>query len=686
MTKANKFAKKTNVFYHELPKTNRVILQSIPLNRKVKKYWLEKYLRIATNCGIEEAQRKFKNLRQAIMAYRADSDRISNLPHYLEQSGFKQNGQLKMLFAYADTHPHLVLNFLKLYTAPNKPVQTADEAATATYKRLKAVESNDSIPTFLSQWFGILSQTPKQKIEYYHYAKRYDVFGSRYCKHHSLQDWMSYWKKWYSIIKAGWCEDLSSHSHKLVFPEIYKDYLETDNYSSSYESDFADLCSLHMNDHGSGLSPEELDFVDSFLSEEVAEHLNDVLWGEDIDYNDIFSSTTILSGEYVGHIHHIAKKGGGTELRDIAVPNRFIQLALSPGAARLYSILKRLPMDATFNQDKFDTRVQNRVNNDHLYQGSVDLSKATDNLPRSWGFFILKQFSSIFGTLDETEARSLSLFETVASAKWEDEGYLNEWTVGQPLGSLPSFAMLGLTHVFFTESLAFSLGLGHSPFIILGDDIVIFNKKLRKAYIRVMNRYKVPLSLHKSYERNLSEFAGKMYIKNCVPFYCSDHSTMTWESLFDWQRATGIKIPYEHLPKNIKRRLERCVNSCGRSEITSENLSQMASLAYSHAQACLVYGRGSLQFDIKQDVKPELFFEYLYKVEDKQLPDDVCHTGITILGNGHPVVLMNSRFADHNGYFHRYRPVQLPQWYKNKYRPCATDDAINAGLASVVGM
>lgn len=667
--------------YHEQPRTNRVILQSIPLKRDFKKYWQRKYLRIAENCGIEEAQRKFKHLRTVIMAYRADSDRIANREEYLNSTGFRRNGYLNILFDYADTHPSLVLNFLKLYTAPNKPVQTNDEAAIATNKRLLEIDSSSQVPLFMAEWFGVLSLTSKKKVEYYFHARKSEkTFGHRYCAHHSLQDWMSYWKKWYGVLRKGWTETIQPH-HKLVFPEIYKDYKEAINNSSSYNADFADLCSMHMEMMDPPLNKSELEFVDSFLDDEVHDQLHSVIWGLDLPYEDLYSETSILSGKYVGHVHHIAKKGGGTELRDIAVPNRFIQLALSPGAARLYNVLKHMPMDATFNQDRFDTKVQNRVNNSDLYQGSVDLSKATDNLPRSWGIYIVDYLHHIFGDLEDQEMKSLDLFKTVASARWEDEGFLNVWKVGQPLGSLPSFAMLGLTHIFFTETLAFSLGLGHSPYIILGDDIVIFNKKLRQAYIKQMHRRRIPLSLHKSYDGNLSEFAGKIFIKNNIPFYCSDHNVITWPSLFDWQRATGIKIPYSHLPQNIKRRIEQRIKTHLGAQ-GDVNLRKVASQAYYHAQSCIVFGKGSLQFEIKPEVKPEVFFETLYRAEEDLLPDATLHTGITLLGNRHPVVLMNPQFADHDGYFHRYRPVRLPNWYKEKYRPCATDDAILAGLAS----
>lgn len=663
---------------HSKPTVNRILLKSIPINRKIKGYWTRKYLRIAQNCGIEEAQRKMKHLRVTILSYIADENRSLNLDNYVKSSGFRRNGNLLRLFQYADTQPHLVLNYLKLYSGHTKSTQSVDDAAFSTKQRLDNVRSSDKVPQAMLTWLDVLSLSSRDKAKYYYEAKQKQIMFSHYCRHHTLQEWMAYWKKWYSLCRKGLTSACKADD-KLVFPEVYKDFDVTSQASEAYSADFADLVSLHQNDYDPPLNKEELDFIDGFLHEEIQNQLYEVLWGETPGYSGLFKHTSILSGTYVGHVHHIRKKGGGTELRDIAVPNRFIQMALSPGAARLYNLVAQFPCDATFNQNKFDTKIQNRVNNVNLYQGSVDLSKATDNLPLSWGETCVQSLINIFGLSSDEERRSIELFSTVARANWEDQGYLINWNVGQPLGSLPSFAMLAITHNFFIESLALSQGLGHSPYVILGDDIVIFNRKLRVAYIRALTRRRIPLSLHKSFSGRLSEFAGKTYIKNCVPFYCSDHNAITWNSLFDWQATTGIRIPWSNLPREIRKRIIKLVKSYDANLDGSINPMKMASMAYSQAQQCIVFGRGSIQFANEQMIgNPEIFFEEVWSSE-KELPDPVYHTGITLIGDGHPVVLMNERYAEKHGYFQRFRPVVLPQWYKDKVRPCATDIAIRAG-------
>ena len=676
--------------------TNDVILRSIPLNRKMKRYWISKYKRIVANCGQDEAVRKFKQLRIAVLSYISDKDRRTNLSEYYAQTGFRVNGYLRMLFEYADTQPHFILNFLSLYTASVKSTQSPDQAAIATHQRLKSVKSQTGIPKFMKSWLGYLRVSPSRT---YRFALRHPESPfHRYAIHHSKKDWCSYWSSWRWRLSKGW--QSNGQFDYDIFPEVYKDYDPSSLSSDSYDQDFADLISMHMSED-SPLTDEELDFVDHFLNDEVGDALFAVLWGETQGFEDLFSKTGLLSGTYVGHVHHIHKKGSGTALRDIAVPNRFIQKALVPAADRLYNLLRWMPKDATFDQSKFDIRIENRVTNDNLYQGSVDLSKATDNLPFEWGAYIIdfmiRKFPKMEFSKRKSESdfasedaliRSWDLFKTVARSSWEDEGFLTKWTVGQPLGSLPSFAVLGITHNIFVEALSLSLGLGHSPYAILGDDIVIFNKKLRSHYIRELTSRAIPLSLHKSYEGRLSEFAGSIFVKNCIPFHTPDHSPISWQSVFDWQRASGIRIPWSNLPRKIRSRFlskaRKELEDSGKEPSLME-VKRLASSSYALCQTCLVQGRGSHLYPIPDNevLAEEIagFFERTLD-NDHPIPDGVRHSGITLLGSRHPVVLMNERFADKDGYFLRYRPVELPSWYKEKFRPCATDAAIDAAIAS----
>lgn len=697
-------------------RTNSVILNSIPIDRKVKRYWVSKFKRIAANCGVDEAVGKMKNLSVQIRAYLADSNRHSNRDRYLSSTGFRNNGMLRKLFEQADCQPHFVLSFVKLFSAEQESTQSDSEAAEATHRRMTSVKANEALPRYLTAWLECVFSRHGRT---YGEARRDSGHPfHRYAAIHSYDEWHAYWTKWYSVLRRGWTSPVI-RDDKPVFPEVYKDYVADRQSSRSYDRDFAELTAMHyLGGSFAPLSEEQLEFVDRQLSDEVRLELLTNPGSFSSTHTPSLGIESSLLGFAVGQVQHIHKKGGGTELRDIAVPNRFIQQALVPAAARLYKLVRCLPQDATFDQSRFDTKIQNRVNNRTLYQGSVDLSKATDNLPLAWGrkvvTVLIERFwesawivpkptsedgliAKAFASKPELPAEerevwdSLDLFWTIARAKWEDGSWYQEWKVGQPLGSLPSFAMLAITHNLLVESLALSQGLGHSPYVILGDDIVILNRKLRSRYIRELTSRSIPLSLHKSFSGRLSEFAGKIYVSGCVPFYISDHNPLTWNSLLDWQRTTGIRIPWENLPKTLRSKIKEMARESLRSRTGDRNPStkevvKLAYSAYALVQTCEVHGRGSHLYPVNWDSAgaSERIIAYgEYRITDSPIPEAVKHSGLTLLGERHPVTLLSDRFADKNGWFLRFRPVELPSWYRSKVRPVATDAALSAAMQAI---
>jgi hypothetical protein len=596
-----------------------------------------------------------------------------------------------------------------MYSAPTKDRKELDLVAEETQARLESVKANPSLPMYLEAWLIALWADPRTTYRVSLSNENYPFH--RAAKLHSFGVWKAYWFKWRNILRNGW-KSGKHLDYKQVYPEVYKDYNAAKMQSDSYENDFASLVAMHVPEVRRApwpgiLSDEDIEFIDQFLDEEVASALQAITNSEDDGAVRHWLGDDPFRGISVGEVQHLPKKGGGTDYRDIAVPNRFIQAALEPIADKLYHLLARLPKDATFDQGRFDTVLVNRVTNDSLYQGSVDLSKATDNLPRSWGISIVESLmahldpspeerllSRIFGSesikaeqADRAE-RSWTLFKHVSAANWVDDGKLvDHWKVGQPLGSLPSFALLGITHNLYVEAMGCSLGLLHSPYVTLGDDIVIFNAKLRKKYIREMTSRSIPLSLQKSYEGQLSEFAGKLYVKNCIPFHCSDHNPLTWNSLFDYQRATGIRIPWENLPRQLKRHYRKIIaNECKKDGLPSNQVMQTVDSTYKLILTCEIGSRGSSQYPAIPDnwVNSGViarFFEGLAQ-EDYLTPESVPHSGITVI-KGSPVKLLSDSYANKDGWFLRFRPVELPSWYKTKFRPCTTDKAILAAYAAL---
>lgn len=690
-------------------RTNTVILSSVPINRKIKRYWISKYERIAANCGSAEACKKMKQLLVALLTYRADANRKSNLDKYLSQSGFRTNGMLRALFEYMDCQPQSVLNLVKMYTAPTDDRKEIGLVRKETQARLASVKANPAIPRYLQAWLVLLWRNPKVTYDEVRSNQSHPLYKS--ALHHSCDEWCQYWWKWRNTLKKGW-KSVRPTDYKQVFPEVYKDYDPLTQRSLSYEEDFRRWVGVHLPEYqtiqwSGGLSDEDIRFVDGFLDESVAAELQQILSCEDDGVIRSWLGNDPYLGLPVGEVQHLPKKGGGTDYRDIAVPNRFIQAALEPISCKLYRLLRMLPKDATFNQERFDMVLVNRVTNENLYQGSVDLSKATDNLPRAWGIAIVeaimahcdlspeeKMLMQIFGDespraqIEDEARRSWTLFKHVSSANWIDEGYVDKWRVGQPLGSLPSFALLGITHNLLLEAIACSIGLLHSPYVILGDDLVVFNKRLRQKYIRELSSRAVPLSLHKSYSGELSEFAGKTYVKKCIPFHTSDHSPLTWNSLFDYQRATGIRIPWQYLPRQLRRHYRKIVASeCKKKGLPSNAVMQLANSSYDLIWLCLIGPSGSSPFPaIPENWVNSGVISRFYELilpDENLTPESVPHSGITVI-QGSPVKLLSDRYANKDGWFLRFKPVQLPEWYKNKFRPCSTDRAIEASVTALI--
>jgi hypothetical protein len=622
---------------------NLLLLRSIPLDRHLKRYYLAKYCHLCKNNGVDFANAKFKDLLSALKQYKSSGS--------LPSVGLRRNGWMKKLISYTDTHPHFVFNFLKGFTSWQLKIDVK-KASRDFDLALKSVKSDYAVPRYLKEWIEILNLTFDDRSLIYKSARlsRVHLFH-RYCSSHSKREWNIYWRQWHWILKK-YRRSSSIVGDRPVFPEMYKDF--SDNSSQSYEDDINRILYLIF------ISP-----ILSVTSKTyIRNSLNPILCDEFLNRNfggnepqSLISSR--LDRSYVGDIHYIPKSG--TSSRPIAVPNRFIQSALTPIYERLDFVVKRLNHDATYDQDKFNTWISSRTRTDSRFIGSVDLSSATENLPLEW----IRPFLNSL-ELTEEEKISLQLFNEVSRANWNNYGSLSKWTIGQPLGSLPSFSILALTHNLFCESLSLRHGYGHSPYRILGDDIVIGSKRVYNSYIQEMTKRRIPLSHSKCYSGKFTEFAGQCFIRKGYPFMTPDHRLVTWESLFDFQYSTGIKIPWNLLPKNIRNKFTRYSNG---KDLSGHTL-------YLATQFNCMINRGSTQINGKSiDWQVLGYFQALSEESELQ-PEGILHTGITRFLNGTLIINDNKRPVG-NGMFRRYIETTLPVWFKRKFRPVSTDKVIS---------
>lgn len=675
---------------------NEPVLRSIPIRKDFKSYFIGKYRHLVKHNGLQFACDTFGNIRTTILSYLSDPQRHANYQKYRDMLTIRKNGWTQLLFQYADCQPNDVLNFFKLYIGMNEPIVNVSTSAERQHAYLKEVEMrvNDSIPDFLVNWV----QRLKKFLTYdkhFHASRRIRIssfyererttsmlfpelvqpFDSYYMRHHSNEEFTSYWSRWSAWARSPRLELTDEEiSNSIIrrepIPEMYVDVSDDSVPSStSLDLDLFDL--LSMQGVAEGFYGEKgvisIPSIQYVLSKLTPLQLS--LW-DSISQGEISppKGLSFLSGHYVGFIHHIPKKGT-VKRRAIAVPNRFLQMGMAPIHLFLERVVSGLPQDCTFNQARFDMKIQNRINNHHnLYTGSVDLSQATDNFPLSWGKYIVDElFGDRYLSKSSDLSESWDLFQDISRCHFNNDGIMTRWTKGQPLGTLPSFMLLALSHNIYLEALSYSKGYGHSPYSVLGDDVLVFNKKLRKAYIHDLRHRGIPLSLHKSYQSRLVEFAGKTFVPNHLPFYTSDQAPVEYRNLFDYQRSTGITIPWNRVPKRIKSRIARVIGDETKHR-------EIARDVYELAQKCEVYRKQDPT--ISSDPRVPVYFEYLLP-DDRLEPEPISSTGIVSVG-GHPITYLDYGYAEKHGHKMRYRRITLPQWKREKFSPNSTDNIIRA--------
>jgi len=220
----------------------------------------------------------------------------------------------------------------------------------------------------------------------------------------------------------------------------------------------------------------------------------DIFWGENNPLRPAFKA--VAAGSLVP-----LTKDGGWKVRWIASPYRLHQAALNPLGSKLFEVLRDLPWDCTFEQDKAHLVVQQ-----HLRKGrkafAVDLTSATD-------FFPLDLQCSVLRAILPRDTHQIELFSELSRSLWNAGKFGTvRWSKGQPMGLYPSFPSFALTHGILLDYLSGSVP---GRFFVLGDDVVILHEPTYEKYVKTMELLKCPLDPVKSISSSqLTEFAGKI--------------------------------------------------------------------------------------------------------------------------------------------------------------------------------
>jgi hypothetical protein len=204
-----------------------------------------------------------------------------------------------------------------------------------------------------------------------------------------------------------------------------------------------------------------------------------------------------------GRVKTLGKLGFKVEaagkLRVFAMVDPFTQWLLYPLHKLIFSILRKIPMDGTFNQLRPVKRLL-RLKPKALY--SLDLSAATDRLPISLQSMILDHLIAEIDNFGSLWARLLVGRGYKYTLPISKESGIVTYSVGQPMGALSSWAMLALTHHFIVQVAAWRVGFPktklYQRYAILGDDIVIGDKYIADSYLQILSILGVKVGLAKS--------------------------------------------------------------------------------------------------------------------------------------------------------------------------------------------
>jgi len=199
-------------------------------------------------------------------------------------------------------------------------------------------------------------------------------------------------------------------------------------------------------------------------------------------------------------------------------PPRWLQFLLDPWARELYSQLKKIPQDFTYNQAAGAELVAEWLRSGKTVW-SFDLSSATDLFPLPVTRTVLWSLSSdrnrpwvdLFCWISRLPART-----AYPGARSE----VIKWRCGQPLGTVPSFAAFALSHHAVVRALWARLGGDprSAPYCIVGDDLVIADPRLAEAYRDCSALLGLEISEPKSLAGGLGEFVGRLIAPDGIGF------------------------------------------------------------------------------------------------------------------------------------------------------------------------
>jgi hypothetical protein len=216
-----------------------------------------------------------------------------------------------------------------------------------------------------------------------------------------------------------------------------------------------------------------------------------------------------------GRLHSIPEPAG--KVRVVAIGDYWSQVALKPLHDYIFSLLRLIPQDATFDQQK---AVDHFASQGHTSIFSYDLKSATDLIPAQLYKEVLEPLIGRVGSdlwfKLMTDRSWLAPKDLRKTAKNPDMKV--RYTRGQPMGLLSSWASLALVHHALVQFAAKRAGWDgwFSLYLVLGDDITIADAAVAEAYLNVCDEFGIKVGLAKSLisHKGLMNFASQTLLGN----------------------------------------------------------------------------------------------------------------------------------------------------------------------------
>lgn len=201
---------------------------------------------------------------------------------------------------------------------------------------------------------------------------------------------------------------------------------------------------------------------------------------------------------------------GELKARWVANPNRVVQAFMRPLQNLYMETLRALPTDCTHNQESGVIWVQEMLKKGVTLAGS-DLTSASDLLDRNACARAVTHFYG-FDRISGYDSH-LKHFLEISGLDWYEPttGSLVSWKQGQPLGTGPSFGLMGLTNNLCGMIACDRAGIPADSFRVIGDDMIIdhraldeYNRLISDFFGGEINHSKTLTSDH------VAEFAGRV--------------------------------------------------------------------------------------------------------------------------------------------------------------------------------